>query len=177
MSNNTAVTIRASSMSAAVNKINLGSRARRAVRFVAALVNPIVVLIAGRSWMPIVGILRHRGRRSGRTYTTPIGMRRLGDNFVIPRTFGDNSAWYLNIKTAGNAAVKYLGHTYHLVEPEVVDYTTAKPTFPRYELVLFRLIGINEYLRLRIAPGLPATRGGGERSEPEGTTSTKQGEI
>jgi deazaflavin-dependent oxidoreductase (nitroreductase family) len=101
--------------------------------------------------MPVVGILRHRGRHTGRTFATPIGMRRLGDTFLIPRTFSDKAAWYLNIKAAGGVTVKYLGRTYQLVEPEVVDYATAKPAFPRYELLQFRLIGINEYLRLRIA--------------------------
>ena len=138
-------------MSTAVNKFNLGPRARRAVRFAARLVNPIILLIAGRWWMPVVGILRHQGRRSGRMYATPIGMRPLGDSFVIPRTFSDNAAWYLNIKAAGGATVKYLGRTYQLVDPEVVDYSTARPAFPRYELLQFRLIGINEFLRLRIA--------------------------
>jgi len=137
-------------MSTTTNTINLGPRARRAVRFVAAFVNPLVLLIAGRRWMPVVGILRHRGRRSGRNYATPIGMRPLGDSFVIPRTFSDNAAWYLNIKASGGATVKYLGRTYELVDPEVVDYATAKPAFPRYELLQFRLIGINEYLRLRV---------------------------
>jgi len=143
----------ANQMSTAVNSIYLGPRARRIVRFVAAFVNPIVLLLAGRWFMPVVGILRHRGRRSGRMYATPIGMRRLGDGFVIPRTFGDNAAWYLNIKAAGKATVKYLGRTYELVDSEVVDYATAKPAFPRYELLQFRLIGINEYLRLRVVPG------------------------
>jgi deazaflavin-dependent oxidoreductase (nitroreductase family) len=137
-------------MSMTTNTISLGPRARRAVRFVAAFVNPIVLRVAGRRWMPVVGILRHRGRRSGRMYATPIGMRPLGDSFVIPRTFSDNAAWYLNIKAAGGATVKYLGRTYELDDPEVVDYATAKPAFPRYELLQFRLIGINEYVRLRV---------------------------
>ena len=133
------------------NTINLGPRARQVVRFAARFVNPLALLAAGRRWMPVVGILRHRGRRTGREYATPIGMRPLGDGFVIPRTFSDNAAWYLNIKAAGEATVKYLGRTYELVDPEVVDYATAKPAFPRYELLQFRLIGINEYLRLRVA--------------------------
>src|SRR5712692_1552303 len=140
--------------------------------------------------MPVVGVLRHRGRRSGREYVTPIGMRPLGDGFVIPRTFSDNAAWYQNVKAAGEGRITYLGRDYRVVEPEVVDYATARPAFPRYERAQFRLIGINEYLRLRavpvdinqtrkekiqmektiaIEPGLPAPRGGGERSEPEGT--------
>jgi hypothetical protein len=41
--------------------------------------------------------------------------------------------------------------TYSLVEPEVIDYPAAAPVFPGYERLQFRLIGINEYLRLRIA--------------------------
>jgi len=136
-------------MSTTVNTINLGPRTRRVVRFAARFVNPLVLFVAGRRWMPVVGILYHRGRRTGRQYATPIGMRPLGDGFVIPRTFSDNAAWYQNIKAAGEGRVTYLGRHYRVVEPEVVDYATAKRAFPRYERLQFRLIGINEYLSLR----------------------------
>ena len=134
------------------NGINLGPRARRAVRSLAGLINPLILLIAGRRWLPILGILRHRGRRSGRLYATPLGMRPLGDTFVIPRTFGENAGWYLNTRAAGWCEVTYLGHDYSLIDPQVVDYETAAPAFPRYELLQFRLIGIKEFLRLRQAP-------------------------
>ena len=134
-----------------IHTIRLGPRTRRVVRSVARYVNPVTLRIAGRRWMPIVGILHHRGRQSGRTYSTPLGMRRLGDSFVMPRTFGENAAWYLNVLAARGCVVTYLGKDYTLVEPEVIDYATAAPAFPRYERLQFRLIGINEYLRLRIA--------------------------
>ncbi len=78
-------------------------------------------------------------------------MRRLGDSFIMPRTFGEDAAWYRNVLAASGCSVKYLGRTYTLVEPEVIDYAAAAPAFPRYERLQFRLIGINEYLRLRIA--------------------------
>jgi deazaflavin-dependent oxidoreductase (nitroreductase family) len=139
-------------MKHARNGINLGPRVRRQVRRLASLINPIVLRVAGRRWMPILGILRHRGRLSGRTYATPLGMRPLGDTFVMPRTFGENASWYLNVQAAGWCVVTYRGRDYTLVDPEVVDYTTAAPAFPRYELLQFRVIGINEYLRLRKAP-------------------------
>src|ERR1700682_3681750 len=116
--------------STAINTIHLGPRARRVVRFAARFVNPLVLLVAGRRWMPVVGILRHRGRRSGREYATPIGMRRLGDGFVIPRTFSDNAAWYLNVKAAGEGRVTYLGRHYRAVEPQVDDYGTATSSVP-----------------------------------------------
>jgi EmrB/QacA subfamily drug resistance transporter/deazaflavin-dependent oxidoreductase (nitroreductase family) len=135
-----------------MNRINLGPKARRIVRFAASLLNPLVLGVAGRRWMPILGVLRHQGRQSGRIYATPLGMRPLGNTFVMPRTFGKNSAWYLNVKAAGWAIVTYLGRDYKLIDPEVVDYATAAPAFPRYELLQFRLIGITEYLRMRQAP-------------------------
>jgi hypothetical protein len=59
------------------------------------------------------------------------------------------------VLAAGGCAVTYLGKDYNLVEPEVIDYTTAAAAFPRYERLQFRLIGINEYLRLRIADPSP----------------------
>src|SRR5438876_2155562 len=135
----------------AIRTTRLGPRTRRVVRFAAQFVNPVVVLIAGRRWMPILGILHHVGRRSGRAYATPLGMRQLGDSFVMPRTFGEDAAWYRNVLAAGGCRVTYLGKDYTLVEPEVIDYATAAAAFPRYERLQFRLIGINEYLRLRIA--------------------------
>jgi|SRR5437879_4477374 len=139
-------------MNRAVSGINLGPRARRVVRFLARLVNPLILAIAGRRWMPVVGILHHLGRRSGRMYSTPLGMRPLGGAFVMPRTFGDNAAWYRNVVAAGWCTVTYLGRDYALVDPEVIDYATAAPAFPRYERLQFRLVGINEYLRMRQAP-------------------------
>jgi len=139
-------------MNQAVNGIQLGPRARAIVRAAARLINPLILLIAGRRWMPILGVLRHRGRVSGRVYATPLGMRPLGDTFVIPRTFGENAAWYRNVLAAGWCVVTYKGRDYTLIRPEVVDYKSAAPAFPRYELVQFRLVGINEYLRLRQAP-------------------------
>jgi hypothetical protein len=132
--------------------IRLGPRARAIVRFFARFINPITLLIAGRRWMPVVGVIQHRGRRSGRVYATPLGMRPLGDSFFMPRTFSDNAAWYLNVRAAGWCVVTYLGYDYTLVEPEIVDYATAAAAFPRYELWQFRLVGITEYLRMRRAP-------------------------
>jgi len=139
----------------AIHTTRLGPRTRRVVRFVARFVNPVVVLIAGRRWMPILGVLHHAGRRTGRSYATPLGMRRLGNTFVMPRTFGEDAAWYRNVLAAGGCRVTYLGSDYWLVEPEVIDYATAAPAFPRYERLQFRLIGINEYLRLRIEHSSP----------------------
>lgn len=139
-------------MKVPARSIHLGPRGRATVRSLARFINPISLLVAGRSWMPILGVIRHRGRRSGRMYATPLGMRPLGDSFFMPLTFSDEAAWYLNVKATGWCVVTYRGHDHRLVDPEVVDYATAAAAFPRYELWQFRLVGIAEYLRMRLAP-------------------------
>lgn len=136
----------------AKNAITFSPRARRLIRFVARLVNPLVLSMAGRRWMPIVGILHHRGRRSGRAYATPLGIRPLSDGFVMPRTFGANAAWYQNVRAAGWCVVTWSGADHTVFEPEVVGAATAKPAFPRYERRLLALLGIDEFLLLRRAP-------------------------
>ena len=128
--------------------IQLGPQARRVIRFAARFVNPLSLLIAGRRWMPILGILRHRGRRSGRMYASPLGMRPAPGGFVIPLTFSENAAWYQNVLAAGEAVVTYGGHDHRVASPEVVDFNTAAPAFPRYERLQFRAIGISQFLRL-----------------------------
>jgi deazaflavin-dependent oxidoreductase (nitroreductase family) len=126
--------------------IRLGPKLRSAVRFVARFVNPLTLLVAGRGWMPVVGVLHHRGRTSGRMYATPLGMRRHEGKFVMPLTFSESAAWYRNVVAAGSCVATYLGRDHRLVDPRVVDYAAAAPAFPRYERLQFRLIGINEYL-------------------------------
>jgi deazaflavin-dependent oxidoreductase (nitroreductase family) len=144
---------------AATHPITNSPRARRLIRLVARLVNPLVLAVAGRRWMPIVGVLHHRGRRSGRAYATPLGMRPLGEGFVIPRTFGEHSAWYHNVRAAGGAVVTWGGADHSLFQPQLVDAATAMPAFPRYERRLLGLLGIDEFVLLHRAPAgwLPST--------------------
>ena len=98
--------------------------------------------------MPIVGILRHRGRRTGRMYASPLGMRPAPGGFVMPLTFSENAAWYRNVLAAGEAVVTYGGRDHRVTSPEVIDFDVAAPSFPRYERLQFRAIGITQFLRL-----------------------------
>jgi deazaflavin-dependent oxidoreductase (nitroreductase family) len=131
------------------NAISFPPQARRVIRFLAGLINPLVLALAGRRWMPIVGILHHTGRRTGRAYATPLGMRPLGDGFVMPRTLSEHAAWYQNVLAAGSAVVTWGGADHKVSEPEVIDAATARPAFPRYERFFFVLLGIDEFLLLR----------------------------
>jgi deazaflavin-dependent oxidoreductase (nitroreductase family) len=135
-------------MAGLVTIIDRSVRVRRAARTVANLINPLVLLIAGRWWMPIVGVLHHRGRRTGRLYSTPLMLRTLGEIVYVPRTFGAHAAWYRNVMAAGSVDITYRGKLFTSGRPKVVPLTDAAPAFPRYERVMFRLLGISEFLKL-----------------------------
>jgi hypothetical protein len=128
------------------NRINLGPNARRVVRAVARFVNPLVLSVAGRRHMPIVGVIHHRGVETGRPYATPLGVRRLGDGFVMPLTFSESAHWYRNTAAAGGCVVTYLGADHTTTAPEIIEGAKGASAFPRYEQLLFRRIGTNEYL-------------------------------
>ena len=131
------------------NAIRLGPRARRLIRATARVVNPLVLRIAGRRHMPIVGVVHHRGRKTGRSYATPLGVRPAsGGGFVIPLTFSEASQWYQNIVAAGWCVITYRGADHTVARPVVVDRATAGPAYPRYERLALQMIGINEFLWL-----------------------------
>ena len=142
---------------AAGNAIRFGPRTRRLIRAVARVVNPLVLRIAGRRHMPILGIVHHRGRKTGHSYATPLGVRpAAGGGFVIPLTFSDASHWYQNMRAAGGCVITYRGVDHTVARPIVVDRANAGPAYPRYERLALRLIGINEFVWLTSTPETPA---------------------
>jgi deazaflavin-dependent oxidoreductase (nitroreductase family) len=117
------------------------------------VVNPLVLRIAGRRHMPILGVVHHRGRKTGRWYATPLGVRPdAGGGFVIPLTFSQASQWYQNIRAADGCVITYQGVDHTMAGPTVVDRAAAGPAYPRYERLALRLIGINEFVSLTSAP-------------------------
>jgi deazaflavin-dependent oxidoreductase (nitroreductase family) len=134
---------------AARNAIRFGPRTRGVIRAIARVVNPLVLRIAGRRHVPILGIVHHRGRKTGRRYATPLGVRpAAGGGFVIPLTFSQASHWYQNIRAAGWCIITYQGADHALTAPVLVDRETAGPAYPRYQRLALRLIGINEFVWL-----------------------------
>jgi len=134
------------------NALRLGPRARRLIRSVARVVNPLVVRFAGRRHMPVLGILHHRGRKTGQAYATPLGIRpAAAGGFVMPLTFGEAAGWYRNVRAAGSAVITWRGRDHTVAGPVVIGEAAALPAFPRYERLSLRLIGVRQFVWLRPA--------------------------
>ena len=116
------------------------------------LLNPLILSLAGSRRLPMFAVIYHRGRRSGRSYSTPLGARPTADGFVIPLTFGKQADWFRNVQAAGGCVIRWKGTDYPLIEPEVVDWATARTAFYPLERVVVPIMGIEHFVQLQYAP-------------------------
>lgn len=110
--------------------------------------NPFTRPFAG--WLPGFGILTHRGRRSGRTYRTPVNAFRRGDLFVFFLTYGSDVDWVKNVLTAGRCTLRTRGRDVALVEPELID-DPQRRLVPLPVRAGGRLMGATQFVRMRVA--------------------------
>jgi deazaflavin-dependent oxidoreductase (nitroreductase family) len=91
---------------------------QRLARFNRYVTNPIQRLWAG--WAPTMGILEHTGRRSGRTYRTPLTVFSTDDGVAILLTYGPNRDWLKNLTAAGGGRLRRYGRTFAVRDPQVM---------------------------------------------------------
>ena len=95
---------------------------RRVASFNRRINNPIQRQYA---WLlPPWVIIVHRGRRSGRTYRTPVNAYRRGNTLAAVILYGEQSDWVRNVLAGGGQVVRG-GRTYELLNPRVVDLREA----------------------------------------------------
>src|SRR5689334_6707649 len=80
--------------------------------------NPLVLLLAGTRFLPLYGVITHRGRRSGKVFHTPVVVRPTSDGFVVPMPWGEQTDWYRNVRAAGECVIRWKGRDYSVCEPE-----------------------------------------------------------
>ncbi len=66
-------------------------------------------------WMPGLGVVVHRGRRSGRLYQTPVNVFAAEDGYVLALTYGPDTDWVKNVLAAGGCELRTRGRAVQLV--------------------------------------------------------------
>jgi len=82
---------------------------RMVLRPLTKLLNPLIGILAGRRFVPLIARIHHVGRRSGKPYMTPTGAHVTGNTIVIPLSFGNRSDWARNVRAAGQCVVQLRG--------------------------------------------------------------------
>lgn len=125
-------------------------RKRTVAAFNIAVTNRITGRFANR--LPGFGILTHIGRKSGRTYQTPINVFRVPAGFAIALTYGRESEWVKNVLAAGGGQLVTRNVRYNLSAPKIVHDATRRQ-FPYPARVILGLVGANDYMQLAAEPG------------------------
>ena len=113
--------------------------------------NRLVLLLAGTRFLPLYGVLSHRGRRSGKVYRTPVVVRPTGDGFIVPMPWGERTDWFRNVRAAGECTIRWKDRDYSLVNPEVIaDAAAAAPGFSARERAMMTRFGIRQALHLHL---------------------------
>jgi deazaflavin-dependent oxidoreductase (nitroreductase family) len=121
------------------------------LRRVARATNRLAVPLAGHRWFPLWAIVRHRGRRSGRMYATPVAARRTPDGFVVSLAFGREADWLRNLLAAGEGAIRWKGSEYAVANPEIIGWSAASNAFSPLQRVLVRASRMHDFVKLHDA--------------------------
>jgi deazaflavin-dependent oxidoreductase (nitroreductase family) len=114
------------------------------------VVNPVTRLFAGR--VPGFGILEYRGRKSGKSYRTPLNVFRNGNEYLFALTYGSDVQWVRNVLAAGEATLQLRGRTVRLTDPRLfVD--PARSQMPQPVRAFLGLMHVTEFLSLVSEPG------------------------
>jgi deazaflavin-dependent oxidoreductase (nitroreductase family) len=117
-------------------------------RFRNRVVNPAMARIAGRRYW-YTALLHHTGRRSGKTYATPLTPMRVSDGLLIALPFGSSVDWLRNLQSTGRATLQLRGDTFEVGEPVLTDAATALQQLPVITRTLSRWIGANDFVKLK----------------------------
>ncbi|BCO37798.1 nitroreductase family deazaflavin-dependent oxidoreductase [Mycobacterium heckeshornense] len=100
---------------------------QRLARFNRHVTNPIQRLWAG--WLPPFGILEHVGRRSGKTYRTPLNVFNADvdgkPGVAILLTYGPDRDWLKNLNAAGGGRMRRSAKTFGVTNPRKVSRDVA----------------------------------------------------
>jgi deazaflavin-dependent oxidoreductase (nitroreductase family) len=89
---------------------------------------PVARALAGRRWVPLWALIRHRGRRSGSAYETPIAVVPTSDAAIvmIGLPWGAKTNWARNVVAADRASLRWKGRDVELIHPRIVDGAEAE---------------------------------------------------
>jgi deazaflavin-dependent oxidoreductase (nitroreductase family) len=114
----------------------------------AKFTSPATMPLAGKRWNPIFAVMEHRGRRSGRSYATPVAARRVVGGFIISLAFGAQVDWYHNLLSAGGGTIRWRGEAYPISAPERIDADSALAAFNPVQRAFLRIGGVDGYIRV-----------------------------
>jgi deazaflavin-dependent oxidoreductase (nitroreductase family) len=105
-------------------------------------------------WLPGFAIITYRGRKSGKTFRTPMNVFRRGDTYIFALTYGPDVQWVKNVLAAGEADLQRRTRHVPLRDPELFADPT-RHLVPWPVRIVLGLMEVTWFLRMS-APPRPA---------------------
>ncbi len=115
-----------------------------------SVTNRVLGRIAG--WMPGFAIVLHTGRRSGRTYRTPVNAFRIDRGYRIALTYGAESDWVRNVMAADGCAIVTRRRNISLTHPRILSDPQRRWAPPVVRQIL-GVVNVPQYMQLTEANG------------------------
>lgn len=110
--------------------------------------NRLTRLIA--PYLPGFGVVEHRGRKSGRSYRTPVNVFRTDDGFAVALTYGRDAEWVRNVSAAGGAVIRSRGKTVPVSNPRIV-HDQSRSYVPAFVRLILARVHVDDFLLLDTA--------------------------
>lgn len=94
-------------------------------------------------------VVHHTGRRSGRTYETPVDAVPTPDGFVVGMVYGPGTDWVRNLLAGGLASVVHDGIEHPVHAAEVVAVDAVADLFTAGQLRAMKVFGVREAVVIR----------------------------
>ncbi len=124
------------------------SSTQNALRLFTRAMRPLALRSAGKEGSN-TSVVRHVGRRSGRTYETPVISAQHDDSFLIALPYGQRTDWLKNVLDKGSAAIVINGQVHEVDRPEVIPMSDATSYFRPREQRMHRQFHVDSALQVR----------------------------
>jgi deazaflavin-dependent oxidoreductase (nitroreductase family) len=118
------------------------------LRLLTRAMRPLALRSAGKKGSS-TSVIRHVGRRSGRTYDTPVVAVRHDDSFLIALPYGERTDWLKNVIERGSATIVSDGQAYCVDRPTMIPMAEATAYFRPREQRMHRQFGVDSALQVR----------------------------
>ncbi len=98
-------------------------------------------------WAPGFGLVIHRGRRSGRTFQTPVNVFVRNDEYVFALTYGLDSDWVKNVLAEGGCDLETRRRTVRLCRPRL-EHEQTRRDLPLPVRTILRATKVHDFLIL-----------------------------
>jgi deazaflavin-dependent oxidoreductase (nitroreductase family) len=122
---------------------------RRRMAAVPRLLNPLTMPLTRR--LPPFAVLHHRGRRTGRSYDTPVQAYFTPYGWVVGLVYERHAPFALNLLASGVGEMTRAGRRYRITQPRRIG-REARELLPGWASLQMRLLGIKDYLQFDATP-------------------------